>query len=90
MGFCFVLLGFLLLFVFVLFCFLSKIIFFWKLAYIVYMTNHRCGAKVSMVLVMGQGIKWGFQSMNAGGSSHIPHHHSLLLGKDGMENGQNS
>lgn len=57
------------------------------MAYSVYMTNHRGGAKVSMVLAMGQGIKWGFHSMNAGGH-YVPHGHSLLLGKDGIENGQ--
>lgn len=55
-----------------------------------YMTDHRGGAKVSMVLAMGQEIKRSFQSVNAGGYPHVPHHHSLLFGKDGIENGQNS
>lgn len=54
------------------------------------MTDHRGGAKVSMVLAVGQGIKRSFPSTSAGGYPHIPHHHSLLLGKDAIENGQNS
>lgn len=54
------------------------------------MTDHRGGAKVSMALAVGQGIKRSFRSISAGGYPHIPHHYSLLLGKDAIENGQNS